>query len=418
MKNRWAFAGRRGVAGLLAVLLLLGAVGCHNDPPIEGESSAQTDVTDPSGIDSTTDPNGTTGTDVTTGDGTDVTTGDNGTSRPNTDKTTGNNTTTVPTTTPPLSGDFSIVKDGAATSTIVISTNAGDDVRAAAEDLQACIRKMTGATVPIGFDSVDRTNGNFILVGPSKYTDQLGIRQPTGFPDNEQVILKRSGNYLVLMGNDDQSFVGTQNAVTMFLEMQGCGWFGPDELWQVYPSTQNISVGSLDIVHKPKFTVRHNRVDAVKGVGNRWYLNGPESLTGHYLPTIIPKDTYFRTHPEWFSEIDGVRTVSATWWQYCYSNQEFAQEVAKPSTTIRIGSRFPLPRMMAGTTIGANARNAPNSPLIRMWCWSLPTASRGRWAKNIRIRKSPSSAITPPGLPPRPLRPSRTWKSCSAGRPA
>ena len=252
------------------------------------------------GIDSTTDPNGTTGTDVTTGDGTDVTTGDNGTSRPNTDKTTGNNTTTVPTTTPPLSGDFSIVKDGAATSTIVISTNAGDDVRAAAEDLQACIRKMTGATVPIGFDSVDRTNGNFILVGPSKYTDQLGIRQPTGFPDNEQVILKRSGNYLVLMGNDDQSFVGTQNAVTMFLEMQGCGWFGPDELWQVYPSTQN-----------------------------RWYLNGPESLTGHYLPTIIPKDTYFRTHPEWFSEIDGVRTVSATWWQYCYSNQEFAQEVAK-----------------------------------------------------------------------------------------
>ena len=324
MKNRWAFAGRRGVAGLLAVLLLLGAVGCHNDPPIEGESSAQTDVTDPSGIDSTTDPNGTTGTDVTTGDGTDVTTGDNGTSRPNTDKTTGNNTTTVPTTTPPLSGDFSIVKDGAATSTIVISTNAGDDVRAAAEDLQACIRKMTGATVPIGFDSVDRTNGNFILVGPSKYTDQLGIRQPTGFPDNEQVILKRSGNYLVLMGNDDQSFVGTQNAVTMFLEMQGCGWFGPDELWQVYPSTQNISVGSLDIVHKPKFTVRHNRVDAVKGVGNRWYLNGPESLTGHYLPTIIPKDTYFRTHPEWFSEIDGVRTVSATWWQYCYSNQEFA----------------------------------------------------------------------------------------------
>ena len=122
MKNRWAFAGRRGVAGLLAVLLLLGAVGCHNDPPIEGESSAQTDVTDPSGIDSTTDPNGTTGTDVTTGDGTDVTTGDNGTSRPNTDKTTGNNTTTVPTTTPPLSGDFSIVKDGAATSTIVIIT--------------------------------------------------------------------------------------------------------------------------------------------------------------------------------------------------------------------------------------------------------------------------------------------------------
>ena len=84
MKNRWAFAGRRGSgrpAGRAAASL--GAVGCANDPPIEGESSAQTDVTDPSGIDSTTDPNGTTGTDVTTGDGTDVTTGDKGTTPTN-----------------------------------------------------------------------------------------------------------------------------------------------------------------------------------------------------------------------------------------------------------------------------------------------------------------------------------------------
>ncbi len=121
--------------------------------------------------------------------------------------------------------------------------------------------------------------------------------------------------------------------------MQGCGWFGPDELWQVYPSTQNISVGSLDIVHKPKFTVRHNRVDAVKGVGNRWYLNGPESLTGHYLPTIIPKDTYFRTHPEWFR-----RGSTGT----LLFQPEFAAEVAKDrsnSTTIRVNSQ---PRRAGG----------------------------------------------------------------------
>lgn len=106
----------------------------------------------------------------------------------------------MPTTTPPLSGDFSIVKDGKATSTIVISTNASDKVREAAEDLQASIQKMSGATIPIGYDSADRTNGNFILVGPSKYTELLGIEQPTGYPDNEKVILKRAGNYLVLMG--------------------------------------------------------------------------------------------------------------------------------------------------------------------------------------------------------------------------
>ena len=329
VKNRRALAGRRGIAGLLAVLLLLGAVGCHNDtPPVEGDSSVASDTTVPGDSSMTGDTTIGDGTDVTTGDGT--TTGNGSTSSSGSTGSGSSGTTSVPTTTPPLSGDFSIVKDGKATSTIVISTNASDKVREAAEDLQASIQKMSGATIPIGYDSVDRTNGNFILVGPSKYTELLGIEQPTGYPDNEKVILKRAGNYLVLMGNDDQAFIGTQYAVTMFLEKQGCGWFGPDELWQVYPSTQNISVGSLDIEHTPKFTHRRTRVnDSAPNIADRWYMGGMKSMTGHFLPTIIPKATYFQTHPEWFSLIDGKRDASATWWQYCYSNEAFAEEVAK-----------------------------------------------------------------------------------------
>ena len=307
---------KRTAAGFLAMLMLLATAGCgrDDDPAVSDGSSEITDTTEPTG-DATGDG---------TGSGSDPT-GDPGTSADP------SGSTNAPTTTPVLSGDFDIVKDGKAVATIVIGQNASDKVRTAAEDLQSYLMKMTGAAVKIGFDSVDRTNGNYILVGPSKYTDKLGIKQPTGYPNNEQVILKRVNNYLVLMGNDDQDFIGTQNAVTMFLEKQGCGWFGPDELWQVVPSVKNISVGKLDITHKPKFNSRRNNVYGnYQEIGQRWYLGGANVYLGHYLPQFVSREIYFPTHPEWFSMINGKRDPYAdTWWQYCYSNKDLAAEVAK-----------------------------------------------------------------------------------------
>ena len=316
MKKRKLSHAVRGVSLLLAGMLLLSLGGCGGGG---GESSAPGSTT-----------GSTTGSTGTGSSGTSTSATEDGSTTTGSGSTAGSSGGTTSTNPPSVSGDLKIVENGKAAATIVIAKNASDKVIAAATDLQDYLKRMTGATVSVGYDDVDRTTGNYILVGPSKYTEKLGIKQPTGYPGNEKVILKRVNNYLVLMGNDDGAYLGTQYAVTMFLEDQGCGWFGTSELWQIVPSKSTISVGSLDVTHTPKFSSRQNNVwFQTRVLGQRWYLGGEENTYGHYLPSLVSKENYFSTHPEWFSEIDGKRDASATWWQYCYSNKSFAREVAK-----------------------------------------------------------------------------------------
>ena len=114
-------------------------------------------------------------------------------------------------TEPSLSdGPFKIVENGQSMATIVIAKNYTEKTLAAAADLQKHLKKMSGATVAIGYDDVERGSDRFyILVGPSKYTEKLGVQQPKGYPDNEKFIIKRIDNFLVLLGNDDGAFTGT-----------------------------------------------------------------------------------------------------------------------------------------------------------------------------------------------------------------
>ena len=242
----------------------------------------------------------------------------------------GKSTSSTPAPTGGSKGDLKLVTNGVANCTIVIAEKASEKVKSAAEDLQHHIYLMTGATPPIGLDNKERVDGNYILVGPSKYTEKINIKTPKGYPNNEKVILKRHNNYLALLGNDDGNYTGTQFAVNMFLEELGCGWFAPDnDLWTVIPKLKNISVGTLNRTITPKFTTRTNNIYSYyKDFAMRWYLGGEPVMTGHGLPLLVPK-TEIKNHPEWFSLINGKRTADATWWQYCYSNQEFAKEIGR-----------------------------------------------------------------------------------------
>ena len=233
--------------------------------------------------------------------------------------------------TSPGESDFLIAENGTAKTTIVIPADPSDKVRTAAEDLQSHLNDITGTVIKIGYDNVDRTEGNYILVGPTKQTAAMGIEQPTGYPENERVILKRDKNYVAILGNDDGNFRGTEMAVTMFLEKLGCGWFGTDYLWQVIPEYPTLAVGELDINHTPQFSARGTRIGSQHAKLNiRWYQGGMQVMTGHGLPGMIPIDTYYPSHPEWFALVDGSRDPKTQkWWQYDYSNKELAAEVAK-----------------------------------------------------------------------------------------
>ena len=233
--------------------------------------------------------------------------------------------------TSPGERDFLIAENGTAKAVIVIPEEPSDKVRAAAEDLQAYLEKITGARLAIENDAADLSGKNGILVGPTKQTAAMGIEQPAGYPNKERVILKRDKNYVALLGNDDDPYEGTGYAVTMFLENLGCGWYGPQELWQVVPEYPTLAVGELDIEHTPQFRARFTQVYAQNPeVGCRWYLGGDKTSTGHGIQSLIPVDDYLESHPEWFALVDGKRDpLSHYGWQYDYSNLELVSEVAE-----------------------------------------------------------------------------------------
>lgn len=223
-----------------------------------------------------------------------------------------------------------LAEHGRCRCTVVIREDACDKIRQAAEDFRELLKAMSGAEcrVVTQNEPVEET-ANLVLIGPSRFTEEMGLETPAGYPEKERVILRREGNRLALLGNDDGAYTGTQFAVTMLFEKLGCGWYAPDELWQVIPKRETVSVGYLDIDHRPPFISRYNNVlRAHPELGRRWYLGGDRRISGHGFPFLVSREEYFETHPEWFCMIDGERNPFVDWWQYCYSNEELAQTLA------------------------------------------------------------------------------------------
>lgn len=223
-----------------------------------------------------------------------------------------------------------LTENGNCCCTVVIGDNACDKVKAAAQDFCDLLLAMSGAQCPVVREGeLTDPNGNLVLIGPSEFTAAVGVQTPTGYPDNERIIVRRQGNRLILLGNDDGAYTGTQFAVTMLFEKLGCGWYAPDELWHVIPKMPTIRVGYLDIDHRPGFISRYNNVlRQCPELGRRWYLGGERRSIGHGFPSLVSREEYFETHPEWFALLDGKRNPFVEWWQYCYSNDALAQTIA------------------------------------------------------------------------------------------
>ena len=229
----------------------------------------------------------------------------------------------------PETGDLVIASEGAANAAIVYPVG-NSKAKSAATDLADYLKKITGADFALLADDQELPESNLILVGPTAKTAALGIEPYTGYPEAEKISVIRKENCLILQGNDDNTYHGTQNAVTYFLEEAGCGWFAEDELWQIVPSRPTLAVKAVDITVSPSLD-RREYGNIPSSLTDRWYLGGSEQLSGQRLWIYIPKGEY-ANHPEWFSLVDGQRynpaSLSISEWQYCYSNEEFAAAYA------------------------------------------------------------------------------------------
>ena len=226
----------------------------------------------------------------------------------------------------PAEGDLVLAKDGAAMATIVYPAG-NSKATSAADDLLSYLNQITGATFVAMDDAQELPAGTLILVGPTKQTLDMGVEIPTGYPESEKYIIRRTENALLLYGNDDASYKGTQFAVTRFLEEAGCGWYSTEELWQIVPDCPTLAVKDWDQTFTPYFDSRSYGGDA-SAMGNRWYLGGDNHQIGHSLLWMVGKN-FVQSNPEWYPEINGLRPATAGWYQFCYTNESLADFVAQ-----------------------------------------------------------------------------------------
>lgn len=226
-------------------------------------------------------------------------------------------------------------KNGAAVD-LVLAPGATLPEQTAAKELSTYLEKISGVPFPV-VDKPSRTHAVSIFVGPSETAKLLGYGQDKLRP--EEWIVAQKGPYIIITGGRPR---GTLYAVYHFLEdVLGVHWWNP---WEEFvPQHQGLGVNIPTLRGKPvlayrdiymlygndegRFAARNRlnrdgdvRISATYG-GCRDY--GPPYHV-HTFNLYFPPKEYGKTHPEWYSLLNGKRVVDHS--QLCLTNPELRKE--------------------------------------------------------------------------------------------
>lgn len=209
--------------------------------------------------------------------------------------------------------DLVLVENGQPRATIVLSVQANEKVKLAAEELQTYIEKISGAKLPIATDA-EAPRGPLILVGKSRLTDAMKVSIPSGLTNarrEEGFLIERKGDRLILAGNDAGPYHGTEYAVYEFLNRLGVRWFMPGDYGEWVPKQPTLTVGNLRILEKPDFIMRNWWLHIVPELAEqerRWKLRNKMNPDPMFATpgdssarNILPESVYFKSHPEYFA---------------------------------------------------------------------------------------------------------------------
>ena len=217
----------------------------------------------------------------------------------------------------PAQAKVMIAADGIARCLIVTQPGATPAERYAAEELAATLRQITGATF-VTRELADNVPASAIVVGAGPLTTQLFPEANLAAFGGEEYLMRTQGGRLLLAGGRPR---GTLYAVYRFLQDQlGVRYYAP---WFThYPNRSRLTLGTLNVRGKPAFEYRDPFwFPAFDG---DWAArNGSTSATArlqakhggqvtykgfvHTFYPLVPPATHFKTHPEWFSLVNGKR---------------------------------------------------------------------------------------------------------------
>ena len=232
-------------------------------------------------------------------------------------------------------GALTIAEKGVAKAVIVIAEDAGEPEQHAAAELADFLQQITGAKFDIVHPPAAKRSR--LLVGPKAAKSAAADFSTDGL-GADGIIIRTVGNDLILAGGHPR---GTLYAVYTFLEDHlGCRWWSSTE--STISKKPTLKVGKLDVRYVPALEYREpywfDAFDGDWAVRNRCNGHRPrldekrggkhtyQGFVHTFYPLIRPK-TYFKEHPEWFSEIKGKRTHNRA--QLCLTNEEMRKELVK-----------------------------------------------------------------------------------------
>ena len=236
----------------------------------------------------------------------------------------------------------------AAEYSVVVARDAIPPEQTAAKELQRFLSVLTGKEVVISSPGEEKTGKYKFYVGQTdEIKKALKITNFNSFKPDE-IRLLRQGDNFYFTGDRPR---GTLYAVHTFLEdFCGMRFYAPDET--CYPA-KFILPEKVDWSFAPCFMIREtpfpalrldNEFSARRKVNGHWQKTseawgGHETIWKfcHTFHVLLDPEKYGKSHPEYYSEIDGVRRPVGN--QLCLSNKNMRRELIGNIRHILQGSK-------------------------------------------------------------------------------
>ncbi len=235
-------------------------------------------------------------------------------------------------------GAVNLVQDGKCLYHIVLNPEASPSERHAAEELQLHFQACTGVKLTI-LEGLPEQDVLMIVLGCGEVAQKLGVNPSFQELGEQSYLMRTVEPHIVIAGSRE---AGTLYGVYRFLETYlGVRWYAPGVTRT--PKFSNLAISSTERLVRPAFLYRHTsytwpggdedffaRMGRNAGSGND---NNPRGIQYRFLGTChsyfryISPDEYFEDHPEYFSEIGGIRQRSDT--QLCLTNANVLEIVTE-----------------------------------------------------------------------------------------
>ncbi|NTV84243.1 MAG: DUF4838 domain-containing protein, partial [Bacteroidales bacterium] len=194
-----------------------------------------------------------------------------------------------------------------------------DEIKAATE-FQKYFEKISGVILPV-YDDDQEPTAHEIIIGKSIRLISHKVKSSFKAGEQDGFLLLTKDEKLFITGG---SPAGTLNGVYTFLEEYlGCRLYSPE--YNDVPKLNSISLPAIKDRQVPYFSYREllfpGRYDTNYLAWHKLHSHhdGSWGMWVHTFDDLVAPETYFKDHPEYFTEINGARSDKG---QLCLSNPE------------------------------------------------------------------------------------------------